>query len=111
MIRVAAMILGTLLSFAANAQTVTIGSYQHPKNESDGIFNKLYLSGARDGLISYSGISTDRLFCLPGELALTVAQAEDIALRWVKKQTKNVDDGPIAGALLFGLIETFPCPK
>jgi hypothetical protein len=111
MIRVAVIAFGVLLSFAANAQTVGLESYLHPKNEEYRTFNKLYLAGVVDGLIVYSLAGADKLFCIPGKLALTTEQAENILLSWAKKQTKNTNDLPIGIALLGGLEETFPCPK
>ena len=110
MVRVA-IILGVFLSFAANAQTVRMESYLYPENETFRTFNKLYLAGVKDGLILYSTSGTDKLFCIPGNLALTTEQADDILLGWAKKRTKIINDLPIAIALLGGLKETFPCAK
>jgi Rap1a immunity proteins len=111
MIRAAAMILGIFLPFAASAQTVRLEGYLHPKNETFRTFNQLYLAGVVDGLILYSVSGADKLFCIPGKLALTTEQAENILLSWAKKQTKNTNDLPIGIALLGGLEETFPCDK
>ncbi len=110
MIRIAVIVLGVLLSFAANAQTVRLESYLHPKNEMFRTFNQLYLAGVVDGLVIYSVGTADKLFCMPGKLALTTEQAANILLSWAKKQTQNTNDLPIGIALLGGLKETFPCP-
>ena len=48
------------------------------------------------------------LFCLPGKLALTTDQADDILKREAKKVPPS-DDMPIGILLLAGLRETFPC--
>ena len=43
-----------LLSCDANAQTVTVEQYQHPKGETEMNFNKAYLEGLKDGLMAYN---------------------------------------------------------
>lgn len=113
MIRRASILLAAFLPFAANAQTVTMEEYKHPKSETFRTFNRLYLAGVKDALVIYNVNvpGAEKLFCMPGQLVLTTEQADDILLRWEKQQTKNTDDLPIGIALLFGLEETFPCPK
>jgi hypothetical protein len=100
-----------LLPSGVEAQTVTMEKYRHPKDGMDRLFNRLYLAGVKDGLITYNVVSSDNLFCMPGGLALATEQAEDIILRWAKKQTQNIDNMPIGVALLHGLRETFLCPN
>jgi hypothetical protein len=48
MTRIVAIILGALL-LAANAQTVRLGQFLHPKDDTERAFNHLYLAGVRDG--------------------------------------------------------------
>jgi hypothetical protein len=95
------------------AQTITLEAYQHPENETHRTMYQMYLAGARDGLISYEvAIPADeRRFCLPRNLAITTHQAEDMMLRWAKRQTSNVDNTPISLALLRSFEEAFPCSK
>jgi hypothetical protein len=111
MIRVAVIVLGVLLSFAANAQTVRMGEYLHPRGDRDETFNQLYLAGAKDALFVYNTLSPDKRYCLPQNLTLTTEQASDILRRWAKKQTSNIEEALLAQALLYALQETFPCPK
>jgi hypothetical protein len=58
----------------------------------------------------YNIISTNKLYCQPKDLTITVEQANDIVVRWAQKRTDNIEGMPIALALLGGLRETFPCP-
>jgi Rap1a immunity proteins len=112
MLRVAAIILGVFLPFAANGQSITLENFRHPKNETERKVLQWYLGGVRDGLTLSSALaSTDKLFCIPENLALTVDQAEDIMESWAKKRTNIDDQMLVATALLAGLRETFPCPK
>jgi hypothetical protein len=95
------------------AQTITLETYQHPESETYRTMYQMYLAGARDGLISYDMAVpvTERRFCLPRNLAITTHQAEDMMLRWAKRQTSNVDNIPISIALLRTFEEAFPCSK
>lgn len=111
MISVAAIVLGVFLSFAANAQTVRMGQYLHPKNDMDETFHQLYLAGVKDGLQVYNVFATDKLYCPPANLALTTEQADDILKRWAKKQAVDIEEMVLGMALLFGLKEIFPCLK
>jgi hypothetical protein len=112
MIRIAAITFGVLLSFAANAQTIRLDGYRHPKDGTERILMEFYLKGLVDALVLYNSGATDKLFCVPGKLALTAEQADDILLGWVKRQTKTIPaDLPIMIALLGGLEDTFPCAK
>jgi hypothetical protein len=110
MLRAAVIVFGVLLSFEADAQTVRLEKYLHPKNEFFRDFNKFYLAGVVDGLITANLAAANKIFCLPPNLALTTEQADSILKNWAQKQTKNTNDLPIAIALLGGLEETFPCP-
>jgi hypothetical protein len=109
--------LGIATIFAAtsaSAVEVWFKDYEHPATPDYAGFNKLFLDGVKSGLIAYSSaIEYDGgkpRFCLPGNLALTVEQAEDIMRRAAKKH-KNSDNLPISLLLLIGLEETFPCNK
>ena len=98
-------------SSVAAPQEVRLEQYRHPKTEEFRDFNRLYLGGVKSGLIAYNVYLTaehKETFCLPGALALTTEQADDILLRWAKRH-QPPDDFPISIALLYGLQETFPC--
>ena len=58
------MLLGGLPACDANAQTLTVEQFQHPKGERDLSYNKSYLEGIKDGLIAYNMSLEDKLFCL-----------------------------------------------
>ena len=106
----AATFLGGLLASGVNAQTVTMGQYQHPKGEKDLNFNKPYLEGIKDGLIAYNISLEDRLFCLGGNPpVLTFDRANDILLHWARKRGGDAAGLPLGLALLYSLKEAFPC--
>lgn len=106
------MLFGLLLSFGANAQTVTTEQYRHPKNEKDMNFNKAYLAGIKDGLVAYNMSSEDKQFCMPGTIpVLTFEQANDAVIRWANKKGADADSLPLGLTLLYGLKETYRCPK
>jgi hypothetical protein len=109
-ISLAVILLGVLLSFGANAQTVTTGQYRHPKSEKDLTFNKSYLVGIKDGLLAYNMSSEDEQFCIPENASLTFDQTNDILLHWANKKGGR-DDLPLGLTLLNALKETYPCPK
>ena len=46
MVRLAVIVLGVLLSFAANAQSLRLKGFLHPENERMRVFNEVYLAGA-----------------------------------------------------------------
>ena len=111
-ISLAVMLLGFFLSFGANAQTVTTDQYRHPKSEKDLNFNKAYLAGMKDGLIAYNISSENKLFCMPGPIpVLTFEQANDIVMHWANKKSGDADNLPLGLTLLYGLKETYRCPK
>jgi hypothetical protein len=111
-ISLAVMLLGFFLSFSANAQTVTTEQYRHPQTEKDMNFNKAYLAGIKDGLIAYNLSAENKLFCMPGPIpVLSFEQANDIAMRWANKKAVNADSLPLGLTLLYGLKETYRCPK
>jgi hypothetical protein len=108
----------------ATAVYMTVDQYQKDisgddtSNPGEGEYfrtlSQMFLDGVKQGLIGYAvqqkvdGITP--YFCLPGKLALTREQAEDIMLRWVKDHP-SYSKAPIDLALLEGLENTFPCKR
>ena len=106
------MLLGFLLPYVANAQTVTMEQYRHPKTEKDLNFNRAYLAGIKDGLIAYNMSSENKLFCMPGLIpVLTFEQANDVVMRWANKKGIDANGLPLGLTLLYGLKETYRCSK
>jgi hypothetical protein len=106
----AASLLGALLCPAANAQTLTVEQYQHPKGEKDLTFNKTYLQGITDGLIAYNISVEDRLFCMGSTpTALGFERANDILMHWARKKNADVSGLSLGLGMLYGLKEAFPC--
>jgi hypothetical protein len=103
-----------ILYFAstANASTVLFKNYRDERRKSHRSFNKLYLDGAKGGLIAYNILLKERHlksnFCLPTNLALTLEQAENIMFKQAVKMS-DPDDTPIEVILLFALEEIYPC--
>ena len=98
----------------ASAATVSFKQYTNPSSETFRTFNKLYLSGVMEGLLTFnSSLISDGaqpLFCLPPKLAVTEEQAADIMMREANTiGSDKVADIPISILLLEGLKETFPC--
>ena len=107
----AVALVGLSPFFAAGAQAVTVGQYRHPNSAKDLSFNKTYLIGVADGLIAYNTSADPKLFCLPGLLPkITFEQANDIIMHWARKAS-GAADLPLGRALLFGLKDTYPCPR
>jgi hypothetical protein len=105
-----ATLWGGWLASGANAQTVTMEQYQHPKGEKDFSFNKPYFEGIKDGLIAYNMSREDRLFCLGGDPpVLTFERANDTLLHWARKRGGDAAGLPLGLALLYSLKEAFPC--
>ena len=93
----------------AQAQSVTLGQFQHPKSAKDLEVNKTYLLGATDGLLAYNASLDDKLFCLPGLIPkITFDQASDTVIRWARK-TSGSTDISLGHALLFALRDAYPC--
>jgi hypothetical protein len=96
------------------AADVRLDSYRNPKNEAFRNFNQLYLDGVRSGLIAYNAriksLGGQPAFCMPGNLAMTTEQTEDIMLKSADKRAAK-GDTLIALLLLSGLQDTFPCEK
>ena len=108
MIRVAVIVLGVLLSFAANAQSLRLKNYLHPENDRMRAFNDIYLAGAVDALTAYNMAAPVKLFCKEGDL-VSHEEAAHLILDWAEKQTKNQDDTIIVVPLLLLLKKTYPC--
>lgn len=54
MVRIAVIVLGVLLSFGANAQSLRLKNYLQPENDRIRILNEVYLAGAIDALTAYN---------------------------------------------------------
>jgi hypothetical protein len=94
----------------ADAQTITMDQYQHPKSEKELSFNKAYLEGVKDGLIAYNMSLEDKLFCLGGiPPVLTFERASDIVLHWARKKGPDMAGMPLGLSLFYSLKEAFPC--
>jgi hypothetical protein len=108
MVRMAVIVLGVLLSFAANAQSLRLKNYLHPENDRMRAFNDIYLAGAVDALTAYNMAAAVKLFCKEGDL-VSHEEAAHLILDWAEKQTKNQDDTIIVVPLLLLLKKTYPC--
>ena len=108
MVRMAVIVLGVLLSFAADAQSLRLKNYLHPENDRMRAFNDIYLAGAVDALTAYNMAAPVKLFCKEGDL-VSHEEAARLILDWAEKQTKNQDDTIIVVPLLLLLKKTYPC--
>ena len=108
MVRIAVMLLGMLLSFEANAQSLRLQNYLNPENDRIRVFNETYLAGAMDALTAYNMAAPVKLFCKEGGL-VSHEEAAQLILDWGKKQTKMPDDTIIVIPLLLLLKKTYPC--
>jgi hypothetical protein len=94
----------------ANAQSITVEQYQHPKSEKELNSNRPYLEGIKDGLIAYNISVDNRLFCLGGmPPTLSFEQASDILLLWARKRKGDAAGLSLGLAMLYSLKEAFPC--
>jgi hypothetical protein len=108
---IAVLLLLTLASGSASAQTVRLDEYQHPSDSKFKEFNHIYLKGVVDGFMAYSvADARNRFFCVPPTQAITIEQAEDIMLRYAEKK-QLPGTVPIGVPLFFGLKDAFPCAK
>jgi hypothetical protein len=110
MVRIAVIVLGVLLSFGANAQSMRLNHYLHPENERMRILNEIYLAGAVDALIAYNWSAPVKLFCKEGHEIVSHEEAAHLLQEWGEKQTKMPDDTLIVIPLLLLLKKTYPCP-
>ena len=108
MVRIAVIVLGVLLPFAANAQSLRLKNFLHPENDRMRAFNEIYLAGAMDALTAYNMAAPVKLFCKEGEV-VSHEEAAQLLLDWVRKQTKVQDDTIIVVPLLLLLKKTYPC--
>lgn len=106
---VAMMAVSASPSGAADEKPLTVDQYQHPRTPKDLIFNKIYLIGAKDGLIAYDMSTQHKMFCLPGVIPhLSFGRANDIVMRWTRR-AQAAPDLPVARALYYGLVAAYPC--
>ena len=108
MVRIAMILLGVLLPFAANAQSLRLKNFLHPENDRMRAFNEIYLAGAMDALTTYNMAAPVKLFCKEGDI-VSHAEAAHLISDWAEKQTKNQDDTIIVVPLLLLLKNTYPC--
>jgi hypothetical protein len=108
MVRMAVIVLGVLLSFDANAQSLRLKNYLHPENERMRVLNEIYLAGAVDALTAYNMAASVKLFCKEG-VVVSAQEAADLISDWAKKQTKNDDDLLVVIPLTVLLKKTYPC--
>ncbi|QDW41489.1 hypothetical protein FFI89_032840 [Bradyrhizobium sp. KBS0727] len=109
MVRIAVIVLGVLLSFGANAQSLRLKNYLQPENDRIRILNEVYLAGAIDALTAYNMAAPTKLFCKEGGL-VSHEEAAHLMTDWAEKQTKMPDDTLIVIPLLLLLKKTYPCP-
>jgi hypothetical protein len=109
MVRMAVIVLGVLLSFGANAQSVRLKNYLNPENDRFRNFNEIYLAGAMDALTAYNMAAPTKLFCNKEGEIVSHEEAAHLILDWAKNQTKMPDDTLIVIPLLFLLKKTYPC--
>ena len=108
MVRIAVIVLGVLLSFAANAQSLRLKNYLHPENDRMRFFNEVYLAGAVDALTAYNMAAPVKLFCKEGDV-VSHEEAARLLSDWAEKQTTMKDDTIIVIPLLLLLKKTYPC--
>ncbi len=109
MVRIAAIVLGMLLSFGANAQSLRLKNFLNPENDRLRAFNEIYLAGAADALMAYNMATPVKLFCKEGGV-VSHEEAAQLILNWARQSTKNQDDTIIVVPLLLLLKKTYPCP-
>ena len=109
MVRMAVIVLGVLLSFAANAQSVRLKGYLHPESDTFRAFNEAYLAGAMDALTAYNMAAPIKLFCTKEGEVVSHEEAAHLILDWARNQTKIQDDTIIVIPLLLLLKKTYPC--
>jgi hypothetical protein len=108
MVRIAVIVLGVLLPFAANAQSLRLKNFLHPENERIRFLNEVYVAGAVDALTAYNMAAPVKLFCKEGDV-VSHEEAAHLLSDWAEKQTKIQDDMIIVVPLLLVLKKTYPC--
>ena len=109
MVRIAVIVLGVLLSFGANAQSLRLKNYLHPENDRMRFFSEVYLAGAMDALTAYNMAAPVKLFCTKEGEIVSHEEAARLISDWAKNQTKIQDDTIIVIPLLLLLKKTYPC--
>ena len=109
MVRAAVIVLGVLLSFAANAQSLRLKNYLRPENDRIREFNEVYLAGAMDALTAYNMAAPVKMFCKENGEPVSHEEAAHLLSDWGNKQTKLPDDTLIVIPLLFLLKKIYPC--
>lgn len=107
MVRMAVIVLGVLLSFSANAQSLRLKNYLNPETDGMRAFNNVYLAGAMDALTAYNVAAPVKLFCKDG--LVSHEEAAQLLSDWARNQTKMPDDTIIVIPLLLLLKKTYPC--
>ena len=109
MVRIAVIVLGALLPFLANAQSLRLKNYLNPENDRMRAFNEIYLAGAVDALTAYNMAAPVKLFCKEGGL-VSHEEAAHLLSDWAKKKfAQNEGDTIIVIPLLLLLKTTYPC--
>jgi hypothetical protein len=104
----AVIVMGVLLSFSANAQSLRLKNYLKPETDGMRAFNNVYLAGAMDALTAYNLAAPVKLFCKEDGV-VSHEEAAQLLSDWSKTQTKMPDDTIIVIPLLFLLKKTYPC--
>ena len=103
-----------LTAIPVAASDVRLDSYRNPKSEGLRNAYQLYLDGVRSGLMAYNAWMRNHggqpAFCMPGNLAMTTEQTEDIMLKSADKRAAK-GDMLIALLLMSGLQDAFLCEK
>lgn len=96
------------------APVMRLEPWRHPDNEAMRVMGRMYLDGAFSGLMAanvraprHGGVAA---FCMPGDLALTTTQLEEIVYKAADKRSAK-GDTPVSMLLLSGLVDTYPCEK
>src|SRR3954451_15694915 len=88
------------------ASDVRLDSYRNPKSEGLSNAYRLYLDGVKSGLMAYNAWMKNHggqpAFCMPGNLAMTTEQTEDLMLKSADKRAAK-GDMLIALLLMSGL--------
>jgi hypothetical protein len=108
MVRMTVILMGVLLSFSANAQSLRLKNYLHPENDRIRILNEVYPAGAVDALMIYNRTAPTKLFCMGDEVA-SHDEAAHLLSEWAEKQSKMPDDTLIVIPLLLLLKKSYPC--
>ncbi len=88
MIRVAVIVLGVLLSFGANPQTLRLKNYLHPESDRLRIFNEIYLAGAVDALTAYNVAAPVKSVLQGGRDLSAMRRRRICSQEWAEKQTQ-----------------------